>query len=94
MTPNPPPSSTDANHGQAIQPCPQAQNNPKTWIAIELIGEDDKPIPGIAYRILLTDGTTRDGSLDGEGSARIDGIDPGTCMVTFPGLDQDAWEGI
>jgi hypothetical protein len=57
-------------------------------------GEDDKPIPGIPYRILLTDGTTKEGILDREGSARVDDIDPGTCVVTFPELDQDAWEGI
>lgn len=94
MSPDPPPqTSTENNDGGMVQPCPSAQK-PKTWIAIELVGEDDKPVPGVAYRILLTDGSARDGVLDAQGSARIDGIDPGTCMVTFPKLDQDAWEGI
>lgn len=52
-------------------------------MAIQLAGEDDKPLPGVAYRILLTDGSARDGGLNAQGSARIDGIGPGTCMVTF-----------
>jgi hypothetical protein len=62
-----------------------------TWIEIVLVGEDDKPIPGERYRIELPDGSTREGRLDGRGLARVDGVDPGTCEVTFPGLDQDAW---
>jgi hypothetical protein len=82
-------------YGDVVVPCPLAkQNKPKTWIAIQLVGEDGKPIPNVAYRIVLTDGSTREGNLDEEGSARVDGIDPGTCVVTFPELDQEAWQGI
>ena len=33
-----------------------------------------------------------DGTLDEKGHARVDHIDPGTCKVTFPNLDKDAWE--
>jgi hypothetical protein len=84
---------SDIPYGGAVQPCP-LKNPKKTWIAIQLVGEDDKPIPGIAYRILLPDGETSEGVLDDQGSARVDGIDPGTAMVTFPDLDKDAWEGI
>lgn len=62
-----------------------------TWIEIELIGEDDKPIPWEKYRIKLPDGTVRDGALNDQGFARVDGIDPGTCEVTFPALDKAAW---
>jgi hypothetical protein len=85
---------SDIAYGEAVQPCPLKKNPQKTWIAIQLVGEDDKPIPGIAYRILLPDGSTCEGVLDDDGSARVDGIDPGTSMVTFPDLDKDAWEGI
>lgn len=63
----------------------------RTWIEIVLIGEDDKPIPGEAYRVELPDGSVREGSLDDKGFARCDGIDPGTCQVTFPRLDEEAW---
>jgi hypothetical protein len=65
-----------------------------TWIEIKLIGEDDKPIPGEAYRVELVDGSVREGRLDAEGFVRIDQIDPGTCTVTFPALDEEAWQRI
>ena len=82
-------------YGEVVAPCPSdPPEKPKSWIAIELVGEDDKPIPGVAYRLTLTDGSTQEGTLDDQGSARVDGIDPGTCVVTFPDLDKDAWQGI
>lgn len=62
-----------------------------TWVEIRLIGEDDLPIPHERYRVELPDGSIREGSLDGEGRARIDGIEAGVCLVTFPALDQEAW---
>jgi type VI secretion system secreted protein VgrG len=65
----------------------------KSWIEIVLVDQDDKPVPGEAYRITLPDGTTlAEGTLDDKGFAREDGIDPGTCKVTFPNLDKESWE--
>jgi len=64
----------------------------KTWIEVELIGMDDRPIPGELYRIALPDGSKVEGRLDARGRARVHGIDPGTCDVTFPNLDSEAWE--
>jgi len=63
-----------------------------SWIEIELIGEDKKPIPGEAYRITLPDNTIAEGTLDEKGFARVEGFEAGACKVTFPDLDQDAWE--
>lgn len=63
----------------------------KTWITIQLLGEDDMPIPGERYRITLPDGTEQEGRLDAEGIARFTDIDPGKCEVTFPNLDEEAW---
>jgi len=63
-----------------------------SWIEIELVGEDDKPIPGEAYRVTLPDDSVATGSLDQHGLARIEGIEPGTCKITFPDLDKEAWE--
>ncbi len=65
-----------------------------SWIEIEMVDEEDEPVPGMAYRITLPDGTVADGTLDGEGFARVEGIEPGTCQITFPDLDKDAWEKI
>jgi hypothetical protein len=66
----------------------------KTWIEIELIDENDEPVPGEKYCITLPDGRPVTGTLNEKGFARVDGIDPGTCQITFPKLDKDAWEKI
>ena len=64
----------------------------KSWIEIEMVDEDKNPVPGEAYRITLPDGqTVAEGTLDDKGFARVDGIDSGTCKITFPELDKDAW---
>ena len=66
-----------------------------SWIEIELVDMKDNPIPGQAYKIILADGeTVAEGTLDDKGLARLDGIDPGTCKITFPDLDKDAWEKV
>jgi type VI secretion system secreted protein VgrG len=65
----------------------------KHWIEIQLNDEEGNPVPGEPYKITLPDGTTvADGTLDDKGFARVDNIDPGTCQVTFPNLDKDAWK--
>lgn len=65
----------------------------KSWIEIELVDDKKEPVPGEKYRITLPDGeTVAEGTLDEKGLARVDGIDPGTCKITFPDLDKDAWK--
>lgn len=64
----------------------------KTWVEIELLGMDGSAIPGELYRITLPDGTAVEGRLNERGRARVSGIDPGACTVTFPALDIEAWE--
>ena len=72
---------------------PNQNRDKKHWIEIELVDEDGNAVPGEPYRITLPDGTTvADGTLNEKGWARVDHIDPGTCQVTFPNLDKDAWE--
>ena len=71
-------------------PSPRLQ--PTHWIEIRLIGEDGNPIPEEEYRIHLPSGEPAEGRLDKNGWARVDGIPTGgTCKVTFPNLDKDAW---
>ena len=66
----------------------------KSWIEIELVGEDDEPIPGEKYKVTLSDGRVAEGTLDQNGFKRLEGIPAGNCQVTFPKLDKDAWEKI
>jgi hypothetical protein len=63
----------------------------RTWIEVQLIGEDDSPISGEAYAIALPGGKVVEGWLDANGLARIEGIAGGICLVSFPKLDKDAW---
>jgi type VI secretion system secreted protein VgrG len=65
----------------------------KSWIEIVLKDADGNPVPGEHYRVTLPDGTTLDeGTLDENGLARVDNIDPGSCKVTFPRLDGKTWK--
>jgi len=77
-----------------VQPCPlQTQQEPVHWIEIELVGEDGSPIPWEPYTVILSDGNKAEGYLDGDGFTRIGGIESaGSCRISFPGLDRDAWE--
>jgi hypothetical protein len=64
----------------------------KTFIEIELVDEEGNPVAGESFEITLPDGTVVDGTLDDNGRARADGFDPGSCQITFPDLDKDAWK--
>jgi type VI secretion system secreted protein VgrG len=73
---------------------PPYKSNPakKSWIEIKLVDEEKNPVPGEPYSITLPDATVASGTLDDKGFARIDGIDPGTCQITFPQRDTAAWK--
>jgi len=71
----------------------ETEKEEKSWIEIELVDEDGIPVPGEKYIVKLPDGTTvASGTLDEKGFARVDGIDPGSCKVTFPNFDGERWE--
>jgi len=63
-----------------------------SWVEIELIDDDGLPVAFEPYVIDLPDGSEIEGTLDGRGQARIEGIDPGTCQVTFPNRDAKDWK--
>jgi type VI secretion system secreted protein VgrG len=75
-------------------PAPDTTASPdKThWIGIELVDELGKHVPYEDYRITLPDGTPIEGCLDQNGRAKITGIDPGTCKVSFPCRDKEVWK--
>ena len=69
-----------------------AGDGSKTWIEVELLDSDGQPVPNEPYRVHLPDGSTQEGSTDGQGIARLSGIDPGTCQISFPALDGGGWK--
>ena len=66
----------------------------RTWIELQLVGEDDKPIPNERYSIALPGGKIISGTLDSQGLARVEGIPAGICQVSFPDLDKEAWTAV
>jgi hypothetical protein len=66
----------------------------RSWVLVQLIGEDDSPIPNEAYAIELPGGKKLEGTLDDQGSVRFDGLPPGRCRVAFPDLDKEAWADV
>ncbi len=84
--------------GGSDSPPPQHKpgDNPdkKSWIELQLVYESNGlPVAGMAYEVTLPDGqTVASGSTDDQGVARVDSIDPGSCQISFPSLDKEAWE--
>ena len=64
----------------------------KHWVEIVLLDERNNPLPGEHYEITIPGGACVSGSLDSKGRARIEGIDSGTCRVTYPNFDKSAWK--
>jgi hypothetical protein len=64
----------------------------KTWVEIRLVDRAGKPVPNKKYSLQLPDGSERHGSLDESGRARVDQIDPGTCLVSFPEIHAGEWQ--
>ena len=63
----------------------------KTWVEMEVVDEDGRPMAGIDYTCMMPDGVMRSGKLDKDGKVRFDGIDPGNCAFMLPSLAPDAW---
>ena len=78
---------------QSDQTDQHPEEQPVHWVEIELLDEEDNPVPGERYEIKLPDGSVKKGTLNEEGLARVDGIEnPGECEITFPELDMESWE--
>lgn len=63
-----------------------------TWIEIVLVDKNNNPVAGETYKCVLPDNRVKIGTLDAKGFARIEGIQPGTCQVSFPNRDGRSWE--
>jgi len=88
----PPQSSNTVGTSEGKGGGGKSDSSKKVWIEIKLVDTDKKPVAGEAYKVTLPDGKVDSGTLDNEGFVRIEGIDPGTCKVTFPNLDGSSWK--
>ena len=89
VKPHKPPSEEQAEGGEKQE---EEQERKTSWIEIELVGEDDEPIPGEKCKITLPDDTVAERTLDEKGCTRVEGFEKGTCKICFPELDEEAWE--
>jgi type VI secretion system secreted protein VgrG len=71
---------------------PKPEDQPVSWIELKFIDEEGNPVPGEGYEVVEADGTTHTGTLDEYGKAHVPLLKPGNCKVSFPRLDQGAWE--
>lgn len=81
-------SSASSGAPGTVQQCP----NENAWIEIVLQDEDGNPVPDQEYKITTVDGREVTGVLDAKGKARVEGIQPGNCKVTFPLFDKREWK--
>ena len=83
---------------QEVKPFKPEESKPgeekeKDWIEIVLKDKDTgEPIAGEYYECSMPDGSVQSGTLDQKGFARIEGVDPGTCNVTFPRQHEKNWD--
>ena len=63
----------------------------KSWVEVLLRDQDNKPLVGEEIAIELQDGSIVNCVTNPRGKIRIEGIDPGSCKVRFPNLDESSW---
>lgn len=80
------PAESDSDDASTQQEQPK-----KTWIEIQLVDEEGNPVAGEKYSVKCPDGTLWESTTDEKGVGRVENIDPGSCEIGFPDLDQDAW---
>ena len=88
------PASTAPVKGQTAAPPSVLVVDPDKpdWIGVSLATPDGKPIAGEPFVVELADGKSLVGKLDNLGKVRIEGVDPGTCKVSFPERDAKEWK--
>lgn len=66
----------------------------RTWIEIELVGDDGTAVADEEYLIVTPEGQPLRGKTDANGRARLDGLVAGSCRISFPRLDADEWKSV
>lgn|GEM_PF-4403630 len=64
------------------------------WIEVLLVDDEGFPLSGERCRITTPDGSAQDYYTGVDGLIRIDGLNPGDCLIAFPDLDTDSAPGL
>ena len=72
---------------QMILPC-QAGTH---WIEFQLVDQDNHPVPGEPYKVLLPDQSIMTGTVDNNGKVRFESIVSGQASICFTGMDEKEW---
>lgn len=73
-----PKRSASSKPSRSRQP-PLKFDDPTTWIEIQVVDQDDHAVSKAKYKLVLTDGSTREGTLGSDGKILVYPIPPGTC---------------
>jgi hypothetical protein len=72
-----------------------AEQKQKTWVEFALIDAAGKPVANARYRAVIPgEAAPRTGILDAQGRVTFHKIDPGTCTISFPDYDREAWHNV
>jgi uncharacterized Zn-binding protein involved in type VI secretion len=84
---------TLGDHPALRYPAPGKEDPERpSWVEIELVDDAGKPVPHERWRVVGSDGMVREGWTDAQGVARVEGLKPGECTITFPELAPQAWK--
>lgn len=78
--------------GQFEQTEHESEPDPTSWIKIKLVDMEGEPVPSEKYRVVTPGGEVKEGTLDANGEAYVRCDEPGECEISFPELDESAWE--
>lgn len=76
-----------AEVGATVAACPLGLS----WVGLSLLDETGAGVADAQWRVIAPDGTEHRGMTDANGQARLDGIPPGNCKISFPQIDAGAW---
>ncbi len=61
------------------------------WMVVRLRDENGRPVGNARVAVTMASGESQDFVLDGDGSLRIEGIEPSGCSITFTDYDGSSW---
>jgi hypothetical protein len=84
-------ASPSAKDNKSSEKSSQKEEEKKTtFISIKLTDEKGNAVVGEKFEVELPDGSVSKGTLDIDGSAKVEGFEAGPCKVRFPNLEDDS----